>query len=251
MQCEKNLFPLSNEFTRTHVKMHCCIRRDSDPEYEQVRAIVNRFDAGIERKWFTIRILVTLFSVAICLATPGIGIYLYPLLWPHVVWASLFLTMFIFFVNIGIGYLINSRVKTLIKAEYVTRFSVPENKAFVRAGIIPKLRCPNPYDSDEEVSHEEVSHEEETVIEEESSGSRVSDSLNTMDAITGGLRAALGTPAKTVQSIRTVDDKPIGRGSSHRVRFNEVGDRPKDEGNSYDPLHKSLLAERASDKITV
>lgn len=239
--------------------MSCCLRRDSDEEYESIRAVVGRGMPEIERKWFTIRILLALTSVVCCLLAPGIGMYKFPALWPHVIWASFFLAMLMFMVNMVIGVGIDRRVKRLVQQAYTERFALPESRSLLLPGSastigvgssssLPAPSYEDLYASGNPYADESCVRPEVKVEDADANGCHVNDldyipngSLKTMDAITGGLRVALGSPRRNIQVVRTVDIKPIS--PSQRTSCGES--RTYDEDNSYDPMRRSALASRS------
>lgn len=184
--------------------------------------MVSRYVPEIERKWFTIRILVSLTSVVLALIAVGAGIYLFPTQWPHVVWGGIFLALFAFMVNMGVGVLINKHVKTLITKEYEIRYGLPSSRGVSvrsQAAETKALAHDTGEDSDSDFCPPPEALENADLYEPPSG------SLNTMDALVGGLHVALGSPRPIIQQIRTTDAKPIPK-----------GDRVTDESNSFDPL---------------
>lgn len=209
--------------------MRCCLRRDGDSDYERMRAMVSRYVPEIERKWFTIRILVSLTSVVLSLIAVGVGIYLFPTRWPHVVWGGIFLALFAFMVNMGVGVLINKRVKMLITKEYETRYGLPGPKSSQTSEDLQTAETRALVHDAEEDSDSDFCPPPED-LENVDLYEPPSGSLNTMDALVGGLHVALGSPRPIIQQIRTTDAKPIPK-----------GDRVIDESNSFDPLQPKLL----------
>lgn len=172
--------------------------------------MVSRAAPEIERKWFTIRILISLTSVVLCLVVPGILMYECPNVWAHVAWGSLFLAVFAFMVNIGIGEVINRRVKTLVMREYKARYATSA------AALLD--------DSDDDYEIPQASQSDTGLTD-----SRSDVGPSDLTSLVREMQIALGLSGPT--SIRVIDEKPASDDG-----------RIEDQANSYDP--KSRLANR-------